>query len=688
MAMNAERGDEQVMQRHDWENSAVQEQLAAIEASLLGQLTDERYGSGVSSAQRSTDLEFIQMTGLTRSLSAEPVSKGRASPFAGRPRPTPGESMDLPEPVSFYEAGIEDVDHRAGPGGLDEEFEPPSADSSAPLGPGAYPGRSRSAEALRELIADLTREESPPPATLSEAATLETAEAQDSAQTTEEVWPEEEEVAAAPLRQPEAPLAFEEMLPTAPEASDSPAFSGDATTGSKPPALHEDASMPGGPREASSLDSLIEELSREEASESALASQISQPSVERKKPDAAPVKEGGLAAWQPASAPTDESRRDRFAAAPERQLIEAEELLQELEQQVRDSVSASTDWEEESLVATPSEEAEEAEFPDITGAQHHARRVYRRSRRRLFRRGALLAILAGFAYAAYYGVANYVVPNVQSASALYAEAERFMARGAHEEAATRWQLFARRYPDHADRPEAQFQAALAYFSMQPGSDDAARDSARRALALFEEFIQSNPGHRRSARAACMMGVLYYRLGQYDQVVRCLRPQCEPKRRGEDPEMVLPALRTLARAYARMGDYQTAEESYLDAASLTDNLTSEVDYYELGNLCVERAQAASDAAEKRQLQEKAASYWDRAAMAPGIDPQARERIRGQRQALLDQLEAAPAQATAAETITAPATSPEAPEMAPVSAEGQEVDPTAEAAQLQSVSAADR
>jgi hypothetical protein len=100
---------------------------------------DERLASGVPNSHNSSDLEFIEMTGMTRPDSAQVKSES-----------------DLSAALNFYEEGVDDVDasltpHSDEAGSFGEE--PVTTEPVAPV-PVAD---------LREIIAGLTDDEVPPP---------------------------------------------------------------------------------------------------------------------------------------------------------------------------------------------------------------------------------------------------------------------------------------------------------------------------------------------------------------------------------------------------------------------------------------------------------------------------------------------------------------------------------------------
>lgn len=84
----------------DLEDDVLQ-RLDNIDESLLERLErDERYQSGVPQNQRTSDIDFVQMTGLTRPL-ADAAAKSRPDRTPKQPEAT--------RPVSFYEKGVDDV---------------------------------------------------------------------------------------------------------------------------------------------------------------------------------------------------------------------------------------------------------------------------------------------------------------------------------------------------------------------------------------------------------------------------------------------------------------------------------------------------------------------------------------------------------------------------------------------------
>ena len=71
-----------------------------------------------------------------------------------------------------------------------------------------------------------------------------------------------------------------------------------------------------------------------------------------------------------------------------------------------------------------------------------------------------------------------------------------------------------------------------------------------------------------------MGVLFLKLGDYDNAINTLR-----NIEFLDAPSSLSALRTLARAYGYRGDYDSARMNYLRAASMEGNYTPEKEFNE-------------------------------------------------------------------------------------------------------------
>lgn len=130
------------------------ERLSELETAFLERADiDERFASG--GAKSADDLDFIQLTGIT-----VPDEPGQAAPEGHD-----GEPVDPQGPVSFYEAGVGDVDTAMQPRSMaetpahDEEIIVQVPETlSRPIA-----RTNRSAEDLRAIIRDLADETSEPP---------------------------------------------------------------------------------------------------------------------------------------------------------------------------------------------------------------------------------------------------------------------------------------------------------------------------------------------------------------------------------------------------------------------------------------------------------------------------------------------------------------------------------------------
>jgi tetratricopeptide (TPR) repeat protein len=239
-----------------------------------------------------------------------------------------------------------------------------------------------------------------------------------------------------------------------------------------------------------------------------------------------------------------------------------------------------------------------------------------------------LAVLAAGGAVAYRTLARPVIASPEQASS---EAQRLAAGGKYEAAARAFQRFAEQHPGHPFRPEAQYEAAFALHLAPGASRDAARTLREESLAQFRQFVAANPGHAKRPRAECMMGILYFDLGDYRNAISLLR---EPARQVDDPDAALPVLRTLARACRMNGNVAEAEAAYLQAAALPGNYSPDTDYGELGEMFSAQAEKASTPEERRRYQRQALEYWEQAVRIPQMDPGARDAIARQ----LDHLKA--------------------------------------------------
>lgn len=125
----------------------VRERLDALDRNLMAGIpSDRRLESGIPEEQRADPLDFVQMAGLTRTMT-EPREAVAADAM-----PEHG-SIELGDPFSFYQPGVADVDEAMPAGDMVGDGEPVADEMPATDGP------SKSAEAFRDLAEDLAREE-------------------------------------------------------------------------------------------------------------------------------------------------------------------------------------------------------------------------------------------------------------------------------------------------------------------------------------------------------------------------------------------------------------------------------------------------------------------------------------------------------------------------------------------------
>ncbi|MBL7649158.1 MAG: tetratricopeptide repeat protein [Candidatus Hydrogenedentes bacterium] len=232
------------------------------------------------------------------------------------------------------------------------------------------------------------------------------------------------------------------------------------------------------------------------------------------------------------------------------------------------------------------------------------------------------------------------------------------------------QLASRMAPGEKGRSDAEFRAAHTLTLGPATSWDETRQRYESALALFKKFTEDYPQHPKRTRALSIMGRLHYELKQFEEAIAVLRDQVKP---ADDPAAALSMLRYLARSYSMTGNYEQAETSYLQSATLPGNYSAESDYLELGDLFRRRAEAARDGAEREQLKEMAMSYWRRAIQVPGIAPSDRSNLEERLQWLSF---AEQTDANATDAVPAAEGAPPAPATAPASvapAESESVAP---------------
>jgi len=593
-----------------------------------GLQSDPRLDSGVAPGERSGDLDFIQMSGLT------------APPPAQEEAPAPEETedssdLDPGKPLSFYEEGVADVDSSMVPsvGKSTPEREFP-----------ADPDNRAAMEHLRDMIAELTKDEgpaAPPPAeheldssegvpqTQQPAETLdELAEAPEPSPTMPEDTPATpESTEAAPridAREPEAPLPDQaEAAPkpfelTLRDEEPEPRLPDQTEAAPKPFELTPRKEEPEPPAAPPEITETISSLGKIDALDSPETpgewAALQEPPQDVEPPDA---REPEIPEIREEQAPplAEEPPSPRVYTPPPsmapRGVLKAEPP------------------------ASPGELGDRVQIPTVAEAEeamylrHSAPRTRRRrsghrkhARRRLARIAAGFIVLIALAGGGYKTHAWYET-NVSNPSMLYDDAVALAAQGKYREASSKFSAFAQRNPGSELRAEAQFAAAFVLQQVQPSSKDEATREYTRALELFQTFLDENPAHAKAPRARTLMGRLHYELGQYQQAIELLR---DPELRLLDPIAAVPAVRLLARSYAKLGQDDSARSYYLQAVGLQDNHTPDVDYMELGALYRAMAERTSAAEARREYEQLAITQWMHAIQSPGIDPGAKKELR--------------------------------------------------------------
>lgn len=302
-----------------------------------------------------------------------------------------------------------------------------------------------------------------------------------------------------------------------------------------------------------------------------------------------------------------------------------------------------------------------------SGYDYNAAPSRRRSRRhsRVARRGLKLAkavffiaLLAGLVATLWIYVAS---PMLLQDEDLAVRAERLMAARDYSAASqTYLQLASRIAPGDTERSNAEFRAA---YALTLGPETSGDDTKRRygtALALFKQFTEDYPQHPKRARALSLMGRLHFELQDFEQAIAVLRDQVKP---ADDPAAALSMLRYLARAYSMTGNYEQAETSYLQAATLPGNYNAEADYLELGDLFRQRAGLENDPVARKPLEDMAMSYWNRALQVPGVAPGDRNTLEERLQWLTFTEENAATSPGEASRVATPETPPEIPAASP-------------------------
>jgi tetratricopeptide (TPR) repeat protein len=198
--------------------------------------------------------------------------------------------------------------------------------------------------------------------------------------------------------------------------------------------------------------------------------------------------------------------------------------------------------------------------------------------------------------------------------------------------------------------------------------------------LFDEFLREHPDHLKAPRAAVMTGILNYRLGNYQDAISILR---DPGLRLKDPVATLAVIRTLARSYAMLGEYNQTHSSYIQAAAHESNPAPDMDYNELGDLYQKASASTTDPVLRLAHREAAVEQWQYVIQTPGLSPSAKREVQAKIDAMAESLNM-DAPVSAGNSVILPAQDTPAPEIVlPETIEIIEAEPVPEpAADVQS------
>ena len=573
---------------------------------------DARLDSGVPESARGSDLDFIQMSGLTAPPPAEDQGE--------TPAPAPESELDASKPVSFFEKGVADVDATMVPG-LEEEREAPPQETTPVV-------ESRAAMAhLRDMIAELTKDEAELPP-LEELAP-------EPVKPLEPELPEVHVAAQEEAPEPQEVLAeFVETPPPAlPEPEPEPVVEAEAAEperGESDMVIVTPEAFPSGQYVSAEDLALRSEVQAEpeppappripEDREEKLAEATWAKAEERREP--------ARRAPEPAPSLTAFSQGARIYAPPPEpapRVVSTQPSAKEREPLETPEGIAKT----QGPVGIPSiAEAEEAMYLRDHGKKRRRSGHRKHARRRIFRMLAAAIVVCALGVGLYEAYTFYE-QRVANPASLYNDAVSLLAKGDVLQAADKFGAFAARNPDSPMKPDAQFAAAFALQQWQSQSRDELNRIYERSLALFTQFVNDNPTHPKAPRAAVLMGRLHYELGQYREAIELLK---DPELRLRDPMAAVPALRILARSCAKLGQDESARSYYMQSVGHQDNHAPDVDYMELGSLYRTLTDQASSPDSRKKYAELALAQWTYAAQAPGIDPESKRELRSKIEAL--------------------------------------------------------
>ncbi len=666
--------DEPSVDPVELERSVTPPEDTAITPELLDELfetEDPRVQSGNASDDSDDDLDFIRMSGLTSPEISADIDAIDEIISGDKP---------LADPVSFYEPGVADVDAAMVPDSKPAiEVEDPAVDENDTLD---IPEISDSIVAQTD---EPTVEDQPEEA--SAAADDSVGDSLDLSNVTDLEDPPEETILEAPVvgedtaaQIPEADVAIpiEDTIPEIAEKpssdlTDEPALIEDE---SDSPLVLEDAEVTSAAEEpashATAEDDFVDldELDEDEVFSDLVSPDVAASDVSNEQEsttiDSNPEVHPGNSEDMPEEQMADASEVSELISSTDAEdavdslenvevpieadsddetLIISDEPAESesvLDDSIFDGILAETDSDvlvdesqtEESAPPTPDAKTTpnvepEDSYDDLTTVQSYGRRSSHHHRRhqpfvyRLLKVAAVFLVFgAALAYGGYEAYRWFEI-RVSNPTTLYYEAESAAASLKPLEASRLYEEFVRRNPEHPLAADAMF--AAGYQMQQVDSEDSelAQQYSEESLALLGEFARRHPKHQRVGRAQSLMGIIHYRSGNYRAAVDALIDRDAMLR---DPAATLPMLRTLARSYAQLGEYEAAHSTFIRAANSPGNPSPDADYDELGEMYRALAQTADSPDRHMAFHELALEHWSHAIRYPGINPTRKNAIR--------------------------------------------------------------
>jgi len=664
----------QAPQDHDHQNADdAAGRVDALDAELARLAEDDRIESGVPDHLRSSDDEFLAMSGLT-APEAEPHDQ---EPSEGQAPSEPEEAdTDTSKPLSFYEQGIEDVDaaanyEDAGHKPFGEEEIAANVFAQSPV------------SGLRDIIADLAQpSDTPRPA----AADPEASDAPEHVsidipslldQVKSEILDNLKDDIHA-LADAQRDVA-ESQRATADALAEQRALVEEIKSSHRPEAPPHPGDNPGPVNNPED--------------------QTGQGPDQAPAHDNPPEHESAI----PSSDETaDAGAHDVTGPPPPPEIEEAERLIHELQEQPRASQDPPDDSETPPVepidldaldVPAPTEKPpeelddesalpENETFGDESDAtiynrprkprQRKASRRWKRRRRIV----AAVAVLIGATFVAIAVITTYpsLAQSFLSPDKLYNQANQLEEQGKYMQAGGMYREFYEEYPDDPRAPRALFMAGYVLLAVPP---NLGAEPYQDAIQTLDQFVQTFPESEETPRARVLKGIAYYKMHDYNAAISHLSVDSAFLQR--DPAAALPALRTAARAHAARGDFDDARSKLLQAASLPGNYHADEDLAELADLAVQQATKTPNQAKQEELFGQAIEYLNEALMSHAIAPTRKKQLE-MKLASVKQLadEGIEVEATGAVTQVIPPQPNDAAPIEPRPAPGMPLDEAAETA----------